>query len=376
MEEMRYVNGRLIRCGYTSGASAAAAAAAAATLLLSGDIISVAAVTSPDGKQLHIPVEEVFCDSTCAVGTVCKESSSGIGAFGEMRICAQVQRCQKGFTVLAGPGIGRITRPGLDQPVGAAAINSGPRAMIADALQQVAKRYGYTGGLCAQISVPGGEDLAHRTLNSDVGIVGGVSILGTSGIEEPMSETAFAQAIRSELSVLHSEGFHSALLVPGKQGAMCAQNEWGLDGSKAVKCGDLLGSAISAAIEKGFVRLLLVGHWGKLVKLALGITNTRPDRGDGRIEALICAALRAGADLELLQCLDRCSNWGAAWQLLDQRAILPQVQQQLLQQIQYYLQRLVPAEVQIAAVCFPDGAKHGPPDGQTAAAAEILANWN
>ena len=198
--------GQALRRGWTTGTCAAAAAGAAAELLLSGRAPAVLRLDTPAGIAFDLPVEQPHRDGDAAVCTVRKDAGDDPDITDGVRITAAVRRAADGVTIDGGAGVGRVTRPGLAMPVGAAAINPGPRAQIAAALGRAARKTGYTGGFSVIISAENGEALAKQTYNEHLGVVGGLSILGTSGVVEPMSEKALVDTILLELDSLYAAG--------------------------------------------------------------------------------------------------------------------------------------------------------------------------
>ena len=234
-----------------------------------------------------------------------------------VRITAAVRRAADGVTIDGGAGVGRVTRPGLAMPVGATAINPGPRAQIAAALGRAARKAGYTGGFSVIISAENGEALAKQTYNEHLGVVGGLSILGTSGVVEPMSEKALVDTILLELDSLYAAGQRIAFLCPGNYGADFARDALGLDLEKAVKCSNFIGEALDHAVFRGFDGILLVGHAGKLVKLAAGVMNTHSAVADGRQEIFTAHAALCGAGRDTLEGLMQAVSVDACIELLD-----------------------------------------------------------
>ena len=232
-------------------------------------------------------------------------------------IAAAVSRAASGVAIRGGAGVGRVTRPGLAMPVGEAAINPGPRAQITAALERAAQDCGYTGGFTVVISAENGEELAGQTYNSHLGVVGGISILGTSGVVEPMSEKALTDTIRLELDSLYAQGQRTAFLCPGNYGADFARDALGLDLEKAVKCSNYIGEALDHAVFRGFRDILLVGHAGKLVKLAAGVMNTHSSVADGRQEIFTAHAALCGAGRDTLAGLMESISVDACIALLD-----------------------------------------------------------
>ena len=276
---------KLLRCGYTTGTCAALAAAGAVRLLLTGEAPERVRITTPKGWTVELPLEDAVLDGGEARCAVRKDAGDDPDVTDGCLVCAAVSRSEPGgIRIDGGAGVGRVTKPGLDQPMGAAAINSVPRRMITDAVKEVCDELGYSGGLSVVISVPGGEEIARRTFNPMLGIEGGISILGTSGIVEPMSEQAMIDTIELNLrqaAALEpgSGGAKRLILTPGSYGESYL-HAIRLDalGVPVVKCSNFIGEALDAAAIQGFSEVLLVGHVGKLVKLAGGQSSSRPTR--------------------------------------------------------------------------------------------------
>jgi cobalt-precorrin-5B (C1)-methyltransferase len=274
-----------------------------------------------------------------------------------------------------GAGVGRVTLPGLDQPPGAPAINSGPRAMIARELAAVAEQAGYPGGFFVEISIPGGAELAARTFNPRLGIQGGLSILGTTGILEPMSTQAQADTLRAQLAQLAAAGAREALLTPGRYGEAFARDRLGLCMDSHIPCGNHIGDALDAGAELGFTHLLLVGHIGKLVKLGIGITNTHSAQGDGRMETLLACALEAGAALPLLRGVAGSVTADGALALLWQGGLLEKTMALLGRRIQGCLERRLPAGTTGGFLCFTNAPAFAGVLTQSGNAENLLERW-
>ena len=309
--------GQALRRGWTTGTCAAAAAGAAAELLLTGRAPAVLRLDTPAGIAFDLPVEQPHRDGDAAVCAVRKDAGDDPDITDGVRITAAVRRAADGVTIDGGAGVGRVTRPGLAMPVGAAAINPGPRAQIAAALGRAARKAGYTGGFSVIISAENGEALAKQTYNEHLGVVGGLSILGTSGVVEPMSEKALVDTILLELDSLYAAGQRIAFLCPGNYGADFARDALGLDLEKAVKCSNFIGEALDHAVFRGFDGILLVGHAGKLVKLAAGVMNTHSSVADGRQEIFTAHAALCGAGRDTLEGLMQSISVDACIELLD-----------------------------------------------------------
>ncbi|NLN88525.1 MAG: cobalamin biosynthesis protein CbiD [Syntrophomonadaceae bacterium] len=352
MEVMRNVNGKLLRCGYTTGACAAAAAKAAGIMLICGSPVRQVSIGTPKGIDLTFDVLDARITAGCANCAVRKDSGDDPDVTDGILVYAQVEKRVQGIVIDGGAGVGRVTKPGLDQPVGEAAINSVPREMIMKGLIKTAEQHGYEGGFAVVISIPGGEELAKRTFNPRLGIEGGISIIGTTGIVEPMSHQAMADTVRLELRQLSAAGVNDVLLTPGNFGEAFARESLGLSTENHVKCSNFIGVAIDAAVELGFSRILLVGHIGKLVKLGIGVTNTHSSFGDGRMETLLACAATGGAELSLLQGITQSVTTDAALTLIYEAGLLKETMAELEKRIGFCLQRRVPEGVTIGFLCF------------------------
>ncbi len=307
MKEYVIRDGKRLRMGYTTGSCAAAAAKAAAWMLLSGRRKETIRLMTPKGVELTLAVRDIRLSPDCVSCAIQKDSGDDPDITRDTLIYAEVRKTEDaGIVIDGGQGVGRVTKPGLDQPVGAAAINSVPRRMIGENVSEVCALLGYSGGLRVVISAPEGEMLAKKTFNPRLGIVGGISILGTTGIVEPMSEQALVDTIRVELRQRRESGADYVLLSPGNYGADYMRAAMGIDPATAVMTSNFIGDTLEMCRELDFRGALLIGHIGKLVKLAGGMWNTHSRYGDCRMDILAaCAAaegLHGAAAEELLQC--------------------------------------------------------------------------
>jgi len=352
MDLKKSVNGKLLRCGYTTGSCAAAAAKAAAELLLCGKAPESVALSTPKGVTVTIDVVAASLENGCAVCTVRKDSGDDPDVTNGMPVCAAVSKIDRGVVIDGGEGVGRVTREGLDQPVGAAAINSTPRRMIEAAAAEVSQKAGYVGGLSVVISLPEGERLAKRTFNPRMGIVGGLSVIGTTGIVEPMSHQALIDTLRVQLRQAAADGHRRILITPGNYGETFADEALHLSPRFRLNCSNYIGDTIDACVEDGFTHILLVGHIGKLVKLGIGLSNTHSAFGDGRIETLVTCALEAGAEAPLLREIADCVTTDAALGLIAGAGLLEPTMTVLGARIESWLLRRVPDEVAAGYLCF------------------------
>ncbi len=375
MEFTRSINGKLLRCGYTTGSCAAAAAKAAATMLLSEKEMHTITLEIPKGLKLSLDVLDVQMSPDSASCAIQKDAGDDPDVTDGILVYARVSRTAEGIEITGGEGVGRITKPGLDQPVGESAINSTPRRMIVDSVSGVCEAYGYTGGVRVCIYIPGGDKLANRTFNPRIGIEGGLSVIGTTGIVEPMSNAALIDTIRLEIRQLAATNTKSILLTPGNYGEAFARETLGLSMKNHISCSNFIGDAVDAAVENGFSHILFVGHIGKLVKLGIGITNTHSLNGDGRMETLLACALTAGAELPLLRGIVASVTTDGALALLSNARLLKETMAVLGGRIDGCLKRRVPDNVTIGYVCFANAEKSGGVLAQSDGAEELMRIW-
>lgn len=346
-----------LRCGYTTGSCAAAAAKAAAEMLLSEANVSFVGISTPKGIKLKLDVLEPMINENYAECAIKKDSGDDPDITNGIRVFARVSKIVSGIEITGGRGIGIITKSGLDQPVGEYAINSVPRKMIKSALEEIAEKYDYHGGLRAEISVPNGEEIAKKTYNPRMGIEGGISIIGTSGIVEPMSNSALIDTIRLEAKMRYSEGYRNLLLTFGNYSENYIQKSMPFALEKSVKCSNFIGEAIDIALETGFERILIIGHIGKLVKLGAGIMNTHSAQADGRMDVLVTCGMLADADVNLLKEIPQCVTVDSALDILKSGGYMEKTLDILTDRAEYYLNAKVKNEIEIGAVMFSE--KHG-----------------
>ncbi len=338
LDQFVYKNNKKMRMGYTTGSCAAAAAKAAAWMLLHGKSLPEVELMTPKGIPLQLEVLEPKFTKDSASCAIQKDAGDDPDVTDGLRIYATVSRSDTpGITLDGGKGVGRVTRVGLEQAVGDAAINKVPRQMIREGVEEICRAAGYTGGLSVIISIPGGEELAKKTFNPRLGIVGGISILGTSGIVEPMSEQALIDTIRVDIKMQLAGGRRFLVLVPGNYGLDFLEDYEPEILKRSVKYSNFLGEAIDAAVEFGAKGILLVGHIGKLVKLAAGIMNTHSRNADARMEILTAHAAVLGADPETAGRLMNCITTDEALEILKEKGLLEPVMERLMERMEFYI---------------------------------------
>ena len=345
--------GKRLRCGYTTGTCAAAATRAAADLLLASELVPAVVVSTPAGIDVTVEVEAHDRGRDWASCAVRKDAGDDPDVTDGVLVCARVSRAAgEGVRIEGGVGVGRVTRAGLDQPVGAAAINSVPREMIACAAREAAEAAGHEGGLAVEISIPEGEKLAARTFNPRLGIEGGISVLGTSGIVRPMSEDALISSIKLELSVLRETGAGDLLLVPGNYGRDYAVEQLGLSSARMVVCSNYLGEALDEAALLGFESVLVVGHLGKLVKVAAGVMNTHSRVADCRLEPLAAHGALAGASREAVAAIMDATTTDGALEILVGERLARQTMTSLMQRLEGHLAHRAAGRMAVGAIVF------------------------
>lgn len=352
MDHFIYKDRKKLRLGYTTGTCAAAATKAAARMLLGGERVERVELITPKGIPLQLKVEQITVEENKVSCAIRKDAGDDYDVTNGAYVYASVEKIEQGYEIDGGEGIGRVTKPGLDQSVGNAAINTVPRQMMAAVMAEAADDYGYEGGLRTVISVPEGVDIAKKTLNEKMGIMGGISILGTSGVVEPMSEAALTDTIRAELSMYCAQGQKDIIITPGNYGETFLAEKLGLDLNHTVKCSNFIGETIDMAYEFKLSSLLLIGHLGKLVKLGSGIMNTHSKYADGRMETLSSCVLLAGGSGELARRILDCNTTDEAVEVLWMAAFLQPAMEQLMKKIESALRQRAYEGLEIEAVVF------------------------
>ena len=322
MKEFVTVDGKELRLGYTTGSCAAAASKAAAIMLLTGKEVSQIRLLTPKGLELELEVEDITIEKDAVSCAIRKDSGDDPDVTHGALVYSRVSFADdSGVHIDGGIGVGRVTKPGLDQPVGNAAINSTPRRMIRENLEEVMEMTAYDGGLDVMISIPKGEELARKTFNPRLGIEGGISVIGTTGIVEPMSEKALTDTIMVELRQKRELGYEYALLTPGNYGSDFIRDGLGLDPEWAVQTSNYIGDSIDMCVKLGFKGALLIGHIGKLVKIAGNMMNTHSKYGDCRMEILGSAAAAFGVRPETAEYILGCAACDEAVRVLREEGI-------------------------------------------------------
>lgn len=424
MEEYVIKNQKKLRLGITTGTCSAAAAQAAAIQLLLGVESHAVTLRTPKGMTVSVPVYLLESDSQKASYKVVKDSGDDPDVTNGTDVCVSVEYVQQStreksnrsagtsgdkkpngsveidgrvetgircnnhesqdrscaftsesfpyLTLDGGIGIGRVTKEGLEQAVGQAAINRVPRQMIFDAVADVCEKANVCEPLHITVWMPEGETLAKRTFNPKLGIEGGLSVLGTSGILEPMSEQAIVATIETEIRQLHAVGEEKILVTPGNYGQAYASEYLGLDLAKSVKSSNYIGDTIDLAISYGMKDFLLVGNIGKLVKLAAGIFNTHSKVADGRGEIFAVHAAMAGAEANVVQEIYNCINTDRMLDVVEREGLREAVMQSILASIEKHVDGRIGDTMRFGVIVFSE--KYGYL-GQTSDAERELNKW-
>ncbi len=329
---------RKLRTGYTTGTCAAAAAKAAAAMLFSGNLIDKIGVTLPAGtggsrKLAAFRITDQELDKTAARCCVVKDAGDDPDVTDRAKICAIVEekgngdmdggregcdgRGGRGIILTGGEGVGTVTKRGLQVKVGEAAINPVPRRMILDEVKKV-----LPDGKDVKITiyVPGGQELSKRTMNRKLGIVGGISILGTTGIVEPRSKEAFKASLLPQIDVAMANGFDEVVLTPGNIGERNAIS-CGIPENAVIQMANFVGFMLEACADKGIKKALLFGHIGKLCKLAGGMLDTHSSKGDNRLEVIVSHARKLGANKDILELITDANTTETALEILQENGL-------------------------------------------------------
>jgi cobalt-precorrin-5B (C1)-methyltransferase len=352
MEEFAFSQGQQMRCGYTTGSCAAAATKAATAMLLSGTKITTVELLTPKGVKLELEPENIVCTATQASCAIRKDSGDDPDDTNGILIYADVEKTANGIELLGGKGVGHVTKPGLACAVGGPAINPTPRRMIIEAAQEMMKKYHYTQGLKITISIPEGEKIAQKTFNPRLGVVGGLSILGTSGIVEPMSDDALIKTMYAEMNSRSAAGQKNLLVFFGNYGEDFSRDVLHLNIANAVTCSNFVGDLLDYAVFKGFKTLLLIGHSGKLVKLGQGVMNTHSKYADCRTELMALSAMFHGADRKIGREIYNCLTTDEITKILKRENLFEPVMQDVTAKIDYYMQQRVHGKIKTAALLF------------------------
>lgn len=350
-------DGKKLRYGYTTGSCAAAAAKAAAQMLLTGQTVEEIALQTPKGILLHLLVEDISRGEgwvRCAIrkdGGDDPDVTNGILVYAKINKINAVAKDIE-IELDGGIGVGRVTRTGLYQQPGEAAINPVPRKMILESVEEICQNHGFSGKLHVEISITAGVELAKRTFNPRLGIEGGISVLGTSGIVVPMSEDALIASIRLEMKMHVKNGAQYLVITPGNYGAMFSRDKLDIDLTYSMKCSNYLGETLDMAEELGVKGILFISHIGKFVKVSGGIMNTHSRCADSRAELMAAQAFRAKAPMEVIGKILDSQTTEESVQILKDAGYLETTMAIMAEKIQFYLDHRTGKRIETGAIIF------------------------
>lgn len=359
-----------LRSGFTTGTCAAAAAWAAVRLVCSGMREASARVRMPGGDSLEIPVYSAAGEGGWAECSVRKDSGDDPDVTNGTLVWAKAILIgskppsppfyasdeHPGIFVIGGEGIGIVTKKGLSCPVGNYAINPVPRKMIFEAAADARRCSGYPDmKIQIVISIPEGKILAENTFNPSLGIAGGISVLGTTGIVNPMSEEALLETIRLDIRVRAAEGKKILAAAPGNYGERFLKEELGLDMAFFVKCSNFIGDTFRMMKEEKIEKVLLAGHLGKLIKVAGGAMNTHSKYGDRRMEILAECAQAAEVPQETAGLLAGMNTTDEAAEYLSREGYLKQVMEEAAGRVKKNLEAGFGVETEVVLFNQPMG---------------------
>jgi len=389
IDEYVVSEGRKLRMGITTGTCAALAAQGAVRMLLTGREVKEACLITPKGIRVQEPLLDISISDGAASCAVRKDAGDDNDATDGMLIYARAAlphidknteisaNAAEPISIFGGPGIGVVTLPGLDQPVGAAAINSVPRRMIREAAFDAAGALGYEGPIEITIYAPEGGRIAEKTFNPRLGIEGGISILGTSGIVEPMSLSALKSSIAVEIRQKAAMGQRRLILTPGNYGlayiaGWASENESDRLNVPVVICSNFIGDALDEAGAAGFRDILIVGHIGKLVELAGGIMNTHSRVADCRTEIITAHAAMCGAGREICRDLMRAATTDACIEILKNAGLFEETAESIVTAVSEHLNYRAQGQYKVGAVMFSNVYGF---IGETQDAWQMISDW-
>lgn len=348
-----YVDQKKSRRGYTTGSCAAAASKAATIMLFSREEVKTVELLTPKGLLLTLEVLNIEITDNYVSCAIKKDSGDDPDVTNGILVYSKVSYASKeGIEITGGVGVGKVTKPGLQCGIGEYAINMVPREMINNEVSTVLRDNEYFKGIKVEISVPQGVEVAKKTFNPRLGIEGGISILGTSGIVEPMSEKALVDTIRVEMNQIFCEGYDTILITPGNYGEKFSKDNFEVDITKSVKCSNFVGETIDIAAELQVKRILFISHIGKFVKVAGGIMNTHSRNADSRMEIIAANAILAGADTDTLKDVMKSVTTDDALKYLNEKGLMEETMKLITDKVHFYLNNRAKGNVEIEAIIF------------------------
>lgn len=339
MKEYVVKNGNKLKIGYTTGVCACAASKACAVMLFTKEKIEKIDIIVPLGIKFSIDIYDVEITDSYVKCSVIKYSGDDPDVTNGMKIFAQVSKKENEIIIKGSKGIGIVTLDGLKVKKGNYAINPKPVEMIKENIKYVCEKYNYNKGIEVIISAPEGEKIADKTFNKRLGIVGGISILGSTGIVEPMSEKAIIDTIKTEIDLKYTAQNKNIIFNLGNYGYDFLKSKFNINLNESIKCSNFIGEAIDYAVYLNFESILIVGHIGKMVKLAGGIMNTHSKIADCRMEILSAHCAMAGMKSEKIKKIMKCINTDSAISLIErwnfEKKVFKSLKEFILKKLEY-----------------------------------------
>ncbi|MCL2643100.1 MAG: cobalt-precorrin-5B (C(1))-methyltransferase CbiD [Candidatus Bathyarchaeota archaeon] len=339
---------RFLKYGITTGATAAAAAKAA-TIAALKEPVNCVVIPTPIGLRFEVPVKvSRKLGENVAEAVVVKDAGQDIDATDKMEIVATVKILNElKIVIRSGVGVGVVTKPGLQVPVGEGAINPVPKAMIIEAVKEVLPE---NMGVEVVISAPEGANIAKKTTNAKLGVKGGVSILGTTGVVKPLSLEACRRSLVPQIDVALARGYKRIVFVPGNIGERIAKEAFQVPEDAIVQTGDFVGYMLDKAVEKDVREIIFIGHSGKIVKLAANIFNTHHKMGDARNEVIASYAGAVGASMQIINQLLVANTSDEASEILRQANLLENTYNRIAARVNQRISDRVENKIKISIV--------------------------
>ncbi|MBM7623610.1 cobalt-precorrin-5B (C(1))-methyltransferase CbiD [Sporohalobacter salinus] len=340
--------GKKMRRGYTTGTAAAGAAMAAAKILYSDQAVDVVKVDTPAEIVVDLKISETKIKEDRVSCTVIKDGGDDPDITDGIEIVAEVSKIDSGVEIEGGSGVGKVTKPGLAVEVGEPAINPVPKEMIINSVQKVLPP---ETGAKVEIKVPEGKELADNTLNPRLGIEGGISILGTTGIVEPMSKEAYRESLVVAIDQALAEDNRQLVFIFGNYGKRMAER-MGVPTNQWVKMSNFVGYMLDQAAQKGIEQIILLGHVGKLIKVGAGIFNTHSSVADARLEIVAAYTASLGGSQQLIQEILSANTAEDTIQILRKANLAEDVFRLLAKRVVARAEEKVDHKIEFGAVLF------------------------
>jgi cobalt-precorrin-5B (C1)-methyltransferase len=338
-----FKNGKPLRQGFSTGSCAAAAAKAAVLMFFSREVVEEVCIVAPENRKLCFTIDEAFFTEEFASCCVVKDAGDDPDVTHGIQIYARAFRNNdKGIKIAGGEGIGIVTKKGLAVEVGQPAINPVPMQMIVHEVSEVLPA---GEGVCVEISAPAGVVIAQKTFNPQLGIQGGISILGTKGIVSPMSDDAYKDSLSLKLSMLNAMDEREAVFIPGNYAERFINANYPINPQRIVVTSNFIGFMLDEAVRYKFEKILLIGHIGKLIKVAGGIFNTHSRIADGRNEIFSSHYLLYSGNAGVARQLMHCNTTEEAVSYVNDPGFYNYIGNKIKERCNLYVRKVLETEV-------------------------------